>query len=61
MLTPAPNLDLPPQSIILEYLESSSIYPNLKRKATNIIGALAKRAVKIEKIALYYSKTIKEH
>jgi len=58
MLTPAPNLDLPPQSIILEYLESSLIHLNLKRKAINIMGALAKRAVKIEKIALYYGKTI---
>jgi hypothetical protein len=31
---------------------------NLKRRATDIIGALLKRAVKIKKIALYYSKTI---
>jgi hypothetical protein len=31
---------------------------SLKRKATNILGALLKRAVKIEKITLYYSKSI---
>jgi hypothetical protein len=29
---------------------------SFKRKATNILGALLKRAIKIEKIALYYSK-----
>jgi hypothetical protein len=31
---------------------------SLKRKATNILGAPLKRAVKIEKIALYYGKSI---
>jgi hypothetical protein len=31
---------------------------SLKRKATNTLGALLKRAVKIEKIALYYGKFI---
>jgi len=34
------------------------MHSSLKRKATNIIGAPLKRAVKIEKIALYYNKTI---
>lgn len=59
--TPAPDPDLPPQSITSEYSESSSIHPNLKRKATDTMGAPAKRAVKIEKIAPYYGKTIREH
>ena len=31
---------------------------SLKRRATNILGALLKWAVKIEKIALYYGKSI---
>jgi len=31
---------------------------SLKRRATNILGALLKRAVKIEKITLYYGKSI---
>ena len=43
------------------YLEGSSRHPNLKRKATDIMGAPSKRAVKIEKIALYYNKTIREY
>jgi hypothetical protein len=34
------------------------MYLSLKWKATNTLGALLKRAVKIEKIALYYSKFI---
>ena len=34
------------------------MYLSLKRKATNILGTLLKQAVKIEKIALYYSKSI---
>jgi hypothetical protein len=42
----------------LEYLEGSLRHLNLKWKATNIIGALLKQAIKIEKIALYYGKTI---
>ena len=31
---------------------------SLKRRATNMLGAPLKRAVKIEKITLYYSKSI---
>jgi hypothetical protein len=31
---------------------------SLKWRATNILGALLKRDIKIEKIALYYSKSI---
>jgi hypothetical protein len=31
---------------------------SLKWKATNILGTLLKRAVKIEKITLYYGKFI---
>jgi hypothetical protein len=34
------------------------MYLSLKRKAINILGALLKRAVKIEKITLYYGKSI---
>jgi hypothetical protein len=34
------------------------MYLSLKWKATNILGAPLKRAIKIEKIALYYSKSI---
>ena len=60
-LTPIPDPDLPPQSIPSEYLEGSSRHPNLKRKATNTMGAPSKRAVKMEKIAPYYGKTIREH
>jgi hypothetical protein len=58
MSTPVPNLDLLPQSIPLEYLEGSLRHLNLKQKATDMIGALLKQAVKMEKIALYYGKTI---
>jgi len=32
--------------------------PNLKWRATNIIGAPSKQAVKIEKITPYYGKSI---
>jgi len=31
---------------------------SLKRRATNMLGAPLKRAVKIEKITLYYGKSI---
>jgi len=58
MLTPVPNLSLQPQTILLEYLDGSQMHPNLKRRATNTIGAPLKRAIKIEKIAPYYSKSI---
>ena len=34
------------------------MYLNLKQRATNTLGALLKRAVKIKKIAPYYSKSI---
>jgi len=34
------------------------MYLSLKRRATNTLGALLKRAIKIEKIALYYGKSI---
>ena len=61
MLTSIPDPDLLPQSILLVYLEGSLRHPNLKRKATNTIGTLSKQAVKIEKIAPYYGKTIQEH
>jgi len=37
------------------------MYLSLKRRATNTLGAPLKRAVKIEKIALYYGKSIQEH
>ena len=37
------------------------MHPNLKRKATDTLGALLKRAVKIEKISPYNGKTIREH
>jgi len=58
-LTPNPDLHLPPQSIPSEYLDSTLMYPNPKRKATNILDALlAKQAIKIKKISLYYNKTI---
>jgi len=34
------------------------MYLSLKRRVTNILGALLKRAIKIKKIALYYGKFI---
>jgi len=59
--TPVPNLSIQPQTIPLEYLEGSLIHLSLKRKATDILGAPSKQAIKIEKIAPYYSKSIQEH
>ena len=58
MLTPIFDLDLLFQSILLEYFKGSLRYPNLKQKATGIMGALLKQAIKMEKIALYYGKII---
>lgn len=37
------------------------MHPNLKRRATDTMGAPSKRAAKIEKISPYYGKTIREH
>ena len=37
------------------------MHSSLKQKATNTLGAPSKRAIKIEKIAPYYSKSIQEH
>jgi len=37
------------------------MHSSLKRKATNTLGAPLKRAVKIEKIAPYYGKSIRKH
>ena len=56
--TPIPNPSLQPQTIPSEYLDSSQMRPNLKQRTTNTIGAPLKRAVKIEKIAPYYGKSI---
>ena len=61
ILTPVPDPDLPPQSIPLEYSKGSSRHPNLKWKAISTIGTPLKQAIKMEKIAPYYSKTIQEH
>jgi len=58
-LTPNPNLHLPPQSILSEYLDGTLMHLNPKQKATNTLDALLiKRAIKIKKISPYYSKTI---
>jgi DNA-directed RNA polymerase subunit M/transcription elongation factor TFIIS len=59
--TPVPDPSLQPQTIPSEYSGGSQTHPSLKRRATDTLGAPSKRAVKIEKIAPYYGKTIREH
>jgi len=59
--TPVPNPSLQPQTIPSEYLGGSPMHSSLKRRATDTLGAPSKRAVKIEKIAPYYGKSIQEH
>ena len=59
ILTPNSNLYPPPQSISLKYSDGTLMHLNPKQKATNTLDALlVKRAIKIKKISLYYSKTI---